>query len=97
MITPYLHWIGVACVVWEVFLVKLYDSVVKLRPDWALGVILGSKLFKMLIVIIAIATVKYLTDLPVKKFALVILGAYTVTIVFETVYFLYKKKQNGKN
>lgn len=90
----YLSWIVMAFAFWEGLLVGIYNAILKVNPAWTLGVILGSKLLKVMVVVAVILAVKYLSDIPVKPFALALLGGYVVSIVFETIYFLYKKKQN---
>lgn len=62
-------------------------------PEQSPWVILGSKVFKLLVAAIAIVSVHFLSeDIPLKEFCYAIIGAYFATLIIETVFFLKKKK-----
>jgi len=84
-------------VFYESLVVGIYNAVVKDFPQSLLWITLGSKIVKMLLSIIAFVAVKLLTDIPIKPFALTLVGIYLVSIIFETIYFLKKKPNNENN
>lgn len=77
---------------YESVLISIYRLIAKSNPEQTTWIILGSKVVKILLTVGAILAVRYLTEIPLKRFALSAVAIYFVTILFESVYFLKKKK-----
>ena len=88
----------IACFIFfESVVVSIYNLLQKQSPEYTLWVVMGSKLLKILFTVGAIFLVPRLTEIPMKTFALVTVGVYFISILFETIFFLKKNKQNDKN
>lgn len=61
-------------------------------PEQALWVVLGVKALKLVLVAAAIAAVNFLTEIPLKKFCIWLIGCYVLSIVAESIFFLKKKR-----
>ena len=84
-------------VFFESVVISIYNILQKQSPEYTLWVVMGSKLLKILFTVGAIFLVPRLTEIPMKQFALGAVGVYFVSILFETIFFLKKNKQNDKN
>lgn len=84
-------------VFFESVVISIYNILQKQSPEYTLWVVMGSKLLKILFTVGAIFLVPRLTEIPMKQFALVAVGVYFVSILFETIFFLKKNKQNDNN
>lgn len=84
-------------VFFESVVISIYNILQKQSPEYTLWVVMGSKLLKILFTVGAIFLVPRLTEIPMKTFALVTVGVYFISILFETIFFLKKNKQNDKN
>jgi len=83
-------------VFYESLVVSIYKIIVKDYPQATLWITMGSKLIKILLSVTTVLMVKTMTDIPLKPFALTLVGIYLLSIIFETIYFL-KKKPNNEN
>lgn len=81
----------------ESVVISIYNLLQKQNPEMTLWVVMGSKLLKILFTVSAIFLVPRFTEIPMKPFALVTVGIYFISILFETIFFLKKNKQNDKN
>lgn len=62
-------------------------------PDYSLWVVMGAKVFKLLIAVIAIVAVNVLSDeISIKQFSVAVILAYLAGLIIETIFFLQKKK-----
>ncbi|MCQ2508792.1 MAG: hypothetical protein MJ097_08410 [Dorea sp.] len=62
-------------------------------PEQSIWVIMGSKVVKLLLAVIAILTVYiFIDDIEIKHFSFGVITAYLISLVFETIFFLKKKK-----
>lgn len=84
-------------VFFESVVISIYNILQKQSPEYTLWVVMGSKLLKILFTVGAIFLVPRFTEIPMKTFALVTVGVYFISILFETIFFLKKNKQNDKN
>lgn len=84
-------------VFYESLIVGIYNAVVKDYPQATLWVTLGSKLIKVMLSVVAVLLIKTMTEVPLKPFALTLVGIYLLSIIFETIYFLKKKPNNENN
>ena len=83
----------VATVVVEAAIIWFYRWVQANAPEQGLWVILGSKVVKLLLAVVAIVAVYALADdIDFKHFSIGVIAAYLVSLLFETVFFLKKKK-----
>jgi len=82
-------------VFYESVVISLYRLFQKSNPDFCTWIILGLKGVKLLLTVMGILLVRELTQTPIKKFALITIAIYVVSIVVETIFFL-KKKQNDQ-
>lgn len=65
----------------------------KNMPEQSLWVIMGSKVLKLILAAVAIIAVyAFLDDIEIKHFSLGVITAYLISLVFETIFFLKKKK-----
>lgn len=91
-----MNWIVVlivATVVVEAAIIWFYRWVQANAPEQGLWVILGSKVVKLLLAVVAIVAVYTLADgIDIKQFSIGVIVAYLVSLFFETVFFLKKKK-----
>ena len=88
----------IACFIFfESVVISIYNLLQKQNPELTLWVVMGSKLLKILFTVGAIFLVPRLTEIPMKQFALVTVGIYFISILFETIFFLKKNKKNDKN
>lgn len=88
----------IACFIFfESVVISIYNLLQKQNPELTLWVVMGSKLLKILFTVGAIFLVPRFTEIPMKTFALVTVGVYFISILFETIFFLKKNKQNDKN
>lgn len=81
-------------VFFESVVISIYNILQKQSPEYTMWVVMGSKLLKILFTVGAIFLVPRLTEIPMKTFALVTVGVYFISILFETIFFLKKNKQN---
>lgn len=82
-----------AVIVIELLVIWFYFWTKKNLPEYSPWVILGSKVVKLLIAVIAIVAVNYLSEsIPLKDFCIGVIAAYLVGMIFETIFFLKKKK-----
>lgn len=81
-------------VFFESVVISIYNILQKQSPEYTLWVVMGSKLLKILFTVGAIILVPRYTEIPMKTFALVAVGVYFISILFETIFFLKKNKQN---
>ena len=81
-------------VFFESVVISIYNILQKQSPEYTLWVVMGSKLLKILFTVGAIFLVPRYTEIPMKTFALVAVGVYFISILFETIFFLKKNKQN---
>ena len=84
-------------VFFESVVISIYNILQKQSPEYTMWVVMGSKLLKILFTVGAIFLVPRLTEIPMKTFALVTVGVYFISILFETIFFLKKNKQNDNN
>lgn len=84
-------------VFFESVVISIYRLVKQQNPEMTLWVVMGSKLLKILFTVVAIFVVPQVTEIPMKRFALVTVGVYLVSILVETVFFLKKDKQHDNN
>lgn len=84
-------------VFFESVVISIYRLVKQQNPEMILWVVMGSKLLKILFTVGAIFVVPQVTEIPMKRFALVTVGVYLVSILVETVFFLKKDKQHDNN
>ena len=89
---PWQLYLIVAVAAMECAICWTYNYMQKQWPQYSLWVVMGSWLVKLLVVVIAVLAVHFLTDLPLKEFALWMLGCIMVGLVFETFFFLKKKQ-----
>lgn len=62
-------------------------------PEYIPWVIMGSKVVKLLLAVIAIVAVNYLSEsIPLKDFCIGVIAAYLIGMIFEVIFFLKKKK-----
>ena len=91
-----MNWIVVlivATVVVEAAIIWFYRWVRANAPEQGLWVILGLKVVKLLLAVVAIVAVYALADgIDIKQFSIGVIVAYLVSLLFETVFFLKKKK-----
>lgn len=91
-----MNWIVVlivATVVVEAAIIWFYRWVRANAPEQGLWVILGSKVVKLLLAVVAIVAVYALADgIDIKQFSIGVIVAYLVSLFIETVFFLKKKK-----
>ncbi len=91
-----MNWIVVlivATVVVEAAIIWFYRWVRANAPEQGLWVILGLKVVKLLLAVVAIVAVYALADdIDIKHFSIGVIVAYLVSLFIETVFFLKKKK-----
>lgn len=91
-----MSWIAVlivATIAVEAAIIWFYRWVQANMPEHSLWVILGSKVVKLLLAVVAIVAVSVLADdIDIKHFSIGVIAAYLVSLLFETVFFLKKKK-----
>lgn len=91
-----MNWIAVlivATIVIEAVIVWLYRWVQTNAPEQSLWVILGSKVVKLLIAVVAIFAVHALAEsVNIKHFCIGVIIAYLGSLFLETVFFLKKKQ-----
>lgn len=80
----------------ESVIISVYRLLVKQNPSVATLVILGSKVIKILLTIGWILFVKYTTEVPIKKFALITVAIYLISTVVETICLLKMRKNDEK-
>lgn len=78
--------------IYEAVVCWAYKWVVRNAPEQVLWIQMGSKVLKLLIAIAALAAVHFLTDIPLKAFAIAMIVVYLVTLVIEVIFFLKNKK-----
>ena len=78
---------------YESVVISLYRLFQKSNPGMCIWIILGSKILKLLLTASGILLVREFTQTPFKRFALITVAIYVISIVVETIFFL-KKKQN---
>lgn len=83
-------------VFYESLIISIFKLINKSNPAWGFWIIMGSKALKLILTIGGIAAVKLLTDIPLKRFALMAVAVYLVSVVFETIYFLKTTKNEQK-
>lgn len=82
-----------AFVLIETVVIWLYRWTQKNMPEQSLWVIMGSKVLKLILAAVAIIAVyAFLDDIEIKHFSLGVITAYLISLVFETIFFLKKKK-----
>lgn len=82
-------------VFYEAVVINVVKQLEKLNPAATTWVILGSKVIKLLLTVGVILAVKFLTEIPIRQFALTTVGIYFVSLIVESIFFL-KKKQNNE-
>ena len=76
----------------ETLIIWLYRWTKKESPEHSLMVVMGAKVFKLILVIAAIAMLYFFTDKEhFTEQCIGIIVAYLVALVFETIFFLKKK------
>lgn len=80
----------------ESVIISIYRLLMKQDPSMATWVILGSKVIKILLTIGWILFVKYTTEVPIKKFALITVAIYLISTVVETICLLKMRKKDEK-
>ncbi|MDO4497136.1 MAG: hypothetical protein Q4B58_04835 [Bacteroidales bacterium] len=75
----------------EVGVIFLYNWAQKQAPDQALWVVMGAKVVKILLAVIALVAGYYL-GLPLAYMAGGLIAIYLISLIFETVFFVKKKK-----
>lgn len=86
----------IAFVFYESVIISIYKLIYKSNPQWGFWIILGSKGLKFILTVGGILAVKILTEVPLKRFALMAVAVYLVSVIFETFYF-FKKTNNEQN
>lgn len=82
-----------ATIVIEIPIIWIYFWTRNNASEQTPWVILGTKVVKLLIAVIAIVAVHFLADnIPLRDFCFGVVAAYFVSMVIETVLFLKKKK-----
>lgn len=82
-----------AFVLIETVVIWLYRWTQKNMPEQSLWVIMGSKVLKLILAAVAIIAVyAFSDDIEIKHFSLGVITAYLISLVFETIFFLKKKK-----
>lgn len=81
---------------YEIGLTLFYKWVKKESVEMTTWVILGSKVLKLVFAAAFLIMVKFFTDEPVVRYALVLLGILVASVVFETAYFLIQGKKSNK-
>lgn len=77
----------------EAAIIWFYSWMQKNMPEQSLWVIMGSKILKLLLAVGAILLVyAFVDDIEIKHFSLGVITAYLISLVFETIFFLKKKK-----
>ena len=91
-----MNWIVIliiATILIEAAIIWFYRWVQKNMPEQSLWVVMGSKVLKLLLAVGAILLVyAFVDDIEIKHFSFGIITAYLVSLVFETIFFLKKKK-----
>lgn len=83
----------IATVLVEASIIWFYQWMKKNMPEQSIWVIMGSKVVKLLLAVIAILTVYiFIDDIEIKHFSFGVITAYLISLVFETIFFLKKKK-----
>lgn len=82
-----------AFVLIETVVIWLYRWTQKNMPEQSLWVIMGSKVLKLILAAVAIIAVyAFSDDIEIKHFSFGVITAYLISLVFETIFFLKKKK-----
>lgn len=82
----------IATVIVEIGSIAVVSYARKVSPENAMWVILGNKVFKLTLAAVAIIAVNYLLpEIEIVPFAIGVIIAYLVALVFETIFFLKKK------
>lgn len=77
----------------EAAIIWFYSWMQKNMPEQSLWVIMGSKVLKLILAAVAIIAVyAFSDDIEIKHFSLGVITAYLISLVFETIFFLKKKK-----
>lgn len=77
----------------EAAIIWFYSWMQKNMPEQSLWVIMGSKVLKLLLAVGAILIVyTFVDDIEIKHFSFGVITAYLISLVFETIFFLKKKK-----
>lgn len=77
----------------EALIIWFYYWTKKELPDYSPWVILGAKVVKLLLAVMAIVAVYFLfKDISLRDFCFGIITAYIASLVIETIVFLKKKK-----
>lgn len=91
-----MNWIVIliiATILIETAIIWFYSWMQKNMPEQSLWVIMGSKVMKLLLAVVAILIVyAFVDDIEIKHFCFGVITAYLVSLVFETIFFLKKKK-----
>lgn len=86
----------IAFVFYESVVISIFKLIHKSNPKWGFWIILGSKALKFMLTIAGILAVKALTEIPLRRFALMAVAVYLVSVCFETIYFLKKTNNEQK-
>ncbi len=77
----------------EALIIWFYFWTQKNTPEYSPWVVMGAKVIKLLIAVIAIVAVHFLFEnIELKDFCMGIITAYLVSMIIETILFLKKKK-----
>ncbi len=91
----HLEFLIAAFVFYEAVIINIFNLIHKSNPVHVIWIVLGSKVLKLLLTVGGILIVKFLTEVPLKRFALMTIAVYFVSVAFETIFFL-KRMKNEK-
>lgn len=91
-----MNWIVIlviATIIIEIAIIWFYQWMQKNMPTQTLWVVMGSKVLKLILAIVAILAVKVFgKEIGIVQFSIGVIICYLVSLVFETIFFLKKKK-----
>lgn len=91
-----MNWIVIlviATIIVEIAIIWFYQWMQKNMPTQTLWVVMGSKVLKLILAIVAILAVKVFgKEIGIVQFSIGVIICYLVSLVFETIFFLKKKK-----
>lgn len=92
----WVEWMAAAFVFYEAVFLNVYKRLQALGAQGLVWVILGSKVLKLLLSLVSLLLVKQFSTLPLRTYALTLVGFYGLSLVVESIILLKKKHSDEK-